>query len=59
MKAKRTAVQAGPRGRRERRALSEEFKVERVWLAAERRAARGPLKRMGQELDVRPDKLHA
>jgi transposase len=50
---------AGPAGRRERREFSEEFKVEAVRLAAERRAAGGTLTQLGRELEVRPDQLRA
>lgn len=50
---------AGPAGRRERREFSEEFKVEAVRLATERRAAGGTLTQVGRELDVRPDQLRA
>lgn len=50
---------AGPAGRRERREFSEEFKVEAVRLATERRAAGGTLTQVGRELDVRPEQLRA
>ena len=56
MKAKRKLE---PAGRRARREFSEEFKVEAVRLAAERRAAGGTLTQVGRELDVRPDQLRA
>jgi transposase len=59
MKSKGKAGPAGRRERRERREFSEEFKVEAVRLAAERRAAGGTLTQVGRELDVRPDQLRA
>jgi transposase len=48
---------AGPAGRRERRAFSAEFKAEAVRLVAERRASGVPLTQVGRELDVRPEQL--
>ena len=53
MKTNRTAGA----GRRERRALSTEFKAEAVRLVAERRAVGVTLAEVGRELDVRPDQL--
>lgn len=52
-----TSRRKEPSSRRERRAFTEEFKLEAVRLMHERRAKGWSLTQVGRELEVRPDQL--